>query len=65
MGKYIGKLNYCDLLFIENCLSFYLRRELKEMEKNRDVISQEEIDKFVDSVKDVMKKVEKIREEEE
>lgn len=61
----MGKLNYSELAFIENALTYFCINETKIMEQNLDVYSDEEIIGFRSSVQELIDKISKIKEGEE
>lgn len=56
------KLNYSELVFVENALTYFCINESKVMEENLDIYSMEEISGFRSSVQDLINKIVKIRE---
>lgn len=58
----MGKLKYCDWVFIENALTYYCIQETRLMEKNPDVYSEEEITDFRSLIKELIDKIKKFRE---
>lgn len=56
------KLNYSELAFIENALTYFCINESKVMEKNQNVYSNEEISGFRSSVQELINKISKIKE---
>lgn len=58
----MNKLNYSELVFIENTLTYFCINETKIMKQNQDTYSDEEITKFRSSVQELICKIQKIRE---
>lgn len=56
------KLNYLELVFIQNALTYFCINETKVMEQNQNIYSEEEISGFRSSVQDLINKIEKIKE---
>ena len=56
------KLNYYDLVFIENALTYYCIHEVRIMKENLDIYPDEEITKFRSSIKELIDKVVELRE---
>lgn len=56
------KLNYSELVFIENTLTYYCIHEIREMKKYPDIYSDEEITKFRLSVQELINKIQKLEE---
>ncbi|MBQ2835847.1 MAG: hypothetical protein IJE68_03335 [Clostridia bacterium] len=56
------KLNYSELVFIENALTYFCINETKVMEQNQNIYSEEEISGFRSSVQDLINKIIKIKE---
>ena len=61
----MGNLTYGELLTIRTSLRGYLYREVKNMEENRDIYSEDRIEEFSTRLVNIISKVDKIIEEEE
>ena len=55
------KLNYSELVFVEDVLTYYLIREIREMKQYPDMYSDKEITEFRLSVQELIDKIERIR----
>lgn len=58
----MGNLNYSELAFIENALTYFCINESKLMEQNQNIYTDEEISKFRSSVQELVNKISKIKE---
>ena len=58
----MSKLNYSELAFIENALTYFCINETKVMEQNQNIYSDEEILGFRSSVQELINKISKIKE---
>lgn len=58
----MGNLNYSDLVFIEQCLTYYSINGIRKMKKYPDIYSDEDIDQFRSSVQEIINKILKLKE---
>lgn len=58
----MGKLSYMDCVFLEQVLMYYSVSGIREMKKNPDIYSDDEISEFRSSVQEITNKIIELKE---